>query len=156
MEAWQGREEVERSGRSPESRRTPPGSGWGFVRGPLTDDQEAAIRRARDSKWWPSIRRAVAWYIAHPRPGSRVDPKWVPVQWLADLFAEHLDPDALAVEIMSMARYDDLVERTMVLGGRLVPVVSLADGAPLPEIVDAVRLPGGAVLAFNHTKEIGP
>ncbi len=76
---------------------------WGFVRGPITAAQEREIAAA-PTVWRRPICQAVAWYQTHPRPGSLVHPRWVPVQWLVDLFDGHLDTGLFADHRETRAR----------------------------------------------------
>lgn len=122
---------------------------WGFVRGPITAAQEREIAAA-PTVWRRPICQAVAWYQTHPRPGSLVHPRWVPVQWLVDLFDGHLDTDTLVAVIVAMDRDGALTQRTLRIDGVDYPVVTIEE--PPPPTGHAL-LPGGVHLALEPPKE---
>lgn len=140
---------VERHGGPPVGRHGGRSGRWGFVRGPITAAQEREIAAA-PTVWRRPICQAVAWYQTHPRPGSLVHPRWVPVQWLVDLFDGHLDTDTLVAVIVAMDRDGALTQRTLRIDGVDYPVVTIEE-PPLP--TGHALLPGGVRLALDAPKE---
>lgn len=98
------------------------------VKRAMTEAEYQRMSAMARRDWWPVIRQALREWEEADHPGSVVEHGWMPVQVLADLFAEHghTDLDVLTATIFKLEQMTgDIVQRTIVIDGVAWPVVKL-------------------------------
>lgn len=97
------------------------------VKPALSDAEYLRVSSLARTDWWPLIRQAIRVWETADHHGSVVQPEWMPVQLLVDMFAEHgADVDVVAATIFKLEQMTgDIVQRTIQVDGVQHHVVKL-------------------------------